>query len=1193
MGNMIQTKIMGKEWLVRAILLLIMGLLPVLSVAQEEINPFAGGEGSGENPYQIENWEQLNEVRNYLDSSFILINDLDQNSTGYDDLASPAANEGQGWEPIGTYVESFTGSFDGNGYTISDLFIDRLGLNTVEEDSSDNSNSDGTPDGVGLFGYISTGLFSDGTMLKTDHEDSIFNTGIENLHLENVNIRGVIGVGAVAGVNEGLLSNVSVSGEVKGLLITGGITGANIGIIVQGSTDANVLFDVERLIELNNVEQEADIPFLGIGGMGGLAGYNIGGVILSNSGGNVGFTEEVITELEELVVEEEIFLGIGFFPIGYGGLVGINESEFLGAVTVSYSTANVGGLFGTGGLIGLNGFDFFLKGKSFIPFDFNSSLDIADFDNYLNDLGSLEVRDTYATGTVNGLYSTGGLIGGNSGSVYNSYSAGKVGLFEEALGDMDEEIPIDPSKRVEEDPEFYEELGLGGLIGEGFGFLPLKYNSDIESFRFSFRDLENSVQEFSKMFDIEEEPESQVFNSFWDLQTSGIPVSGGGTGLNTREMKTIFTYLNVSWDFNNLWAIEEGYSGPSLPFKGNGVYVSYPYFGNNPDAPLQDPLPGLSELGTERVLAGSAMETIIDITDLDFGSGESITVTQVPPEFTGVLKLNGNIVDTDDEIQKADVEDGNLVFESGFNNRYENSYISDTFLSFQYENADRTVNLFIDNAARSIWYDEPEGWYLFASPSIDQTVGDLLDGIRTDGFSGSTNPSASFPTVYILNQEQYRWEAVNSINQELEQGQALLVYVFQENLDELDENNPELLASDGPWLPLDGSYSYNNVLDYDPDQGSGGNSFFLLANPHPIDINICRSLMDAERVANNFYKWIPSENDGNGGYVNYLCDIELQDGPQRRIPGPTLFSPVRPFEGFWVRTTDVNPSLTITEEAYGAPILRKKENETERSVLQPLSLNVNHNDRNFSGSVHILFSDFGKEDLDNYDALHLSSSGLAERYLSIFALDEEGRKYFLKSLPQFTHEERVIALGFETTESGNYTFQWNLPSNSPSGITYYLRDNKTGSLNELNSGGRYVFYLETSEVFSGEESLEEGAGVNAKDSRSDADHRFELIATMKELRTDIELPANIALKQNYPNPFNPTTVIEYQLPQSAQVSLQVYDMAGRQVAELVNDQVSAGTHTINFDASNLSSGVYMYRLQAGTTMLTRKLTVVK
>jgi hypothetical protein len=49
----------------------------------------------------------------------------------------------------------------------------------------------------------------------------------------------------------------------------------------------------------------------------------------------------------------------------------------------------------------------------------------------------------------------------------------------------------------------------------------------------------------------------------------------------------------------------------------------------------------------------------------------------------------------------------------------------------------------------------------------------------------------------------------------------------------------------------------------------------------------------------------------------------------------------------------------------------------------------------------------------------------------------------------------------------------------------------------------------------------------------------------------------------------------------------------RQVAELVNEQVSAGTHTISFDASNFSSGVYMYRLQAGTTMLTRKLTVVK
>jgi hypothetical protein len=255
-------------------------------------------------------------------------------------------------------------------------------------------------------------------------------------------------------------------------------------------------------------------------------------------------------------------------------------------------------------------------------------------------------------------------------------------------------------------------------------------------------------------------------------------------------------------------------------------------------------------------------------------------------------------------------------------------------------------------------------------------------------------------------------------------------------------------------------------------------------------------------------------------------------------------------------------------------------------------LNLEHNDRNYSGSAHVLFSNYGSDDLDNYDATHMSSAGLAERYLSVFAIDEENRKYNLQSLPTLAQDERIIPLGIETTESGNYTFSWSLPSNTPAGVTYYLRDTKTESLTELEDGGRYSFSLSESEVAPVEKTLTGERNINAKEGAVTT-HRFELIATMNELNTGMELPTDISLKQNYPNPFNPTTVIEYQLPQSAQVRLQVYDMAGRQVAELVNEQVSAGSHTINFDASNLSSGVYMYRLQAGTTMLTRKLTVVK
>ncbi|GEM_PF-1849271 len=89
------------------------------------------------------------------------------------------------------------------------------------------------------------------------------------------------------------------------------------------------------------------------------------------------------------------------------------------------------------------------------------------------------------------------------------------------------------------------------------------------------------------------------------------------------------------------------------------------------------------------------------------------------------------------------------------------------------------------------------------------------------------------------------------------------------------------------------------------------------------------------------------------------------------------------------------------------------------------------------------------------------------------------------------------------------------------------------------------------------------------------------------------IPQSVKLNQNYPNPFNPNTTIQFSLPESSHATLEVYNMLGQRVATLVNETLTAGTHTANFDASDLSSGVYLYRLQAGNEVQTRKLTLVK
>ena len=76
------------------------------------------------------------------------------------------------------------------------------------------------------------------------------------------------------------------------------------------------------------------------------------------------------------------------------------------------------------------------------------------------------------------------------------------------------------------------------------------------------------------------------------------------------------------------------------------------------------------------------------------------------------------------------------------------------------------------------------------------------------------------------------------------------------------------------------------------------------------------------------------------------------------------------------------------------------------------------------------------------------------------------------------------------------------------------------------------------------------------------------------------IPKDFAVSQNYPNPFNPSTKIDYQVPVDAKVILDVYNIAGQKVVELVNQEQSAGYYTVDFGASKLSSGVYIYRLAA-------------
>ena len=106
----------------------------------------------------------------------------------------------------------------------------------------------------------------------------------------------------------------------------------------------------------------------------------------------------------------------------------------------------------------------------------------------------------------------------------------------------------------------------------------------------------------------------------------------------------------------------------------------------------------------------------------------------------------------------------------------------------------------------------------------------------------------------------------------------------------------------------------------------------------------------------------------------------------------------------------------------------------------------------------------------------------------------------------------------------------------------------------------------------------------------DNDGQFEY---SKAIEVDLGAPKKFELSQNYPNPFNPITTIRFNLPEAGNVKLTLFNILGQEIKTLVNEFKESGVHTINFDASELNSGMYIYKIEAGTYIQTRKMTLVK
>jgi len=210
----------------------------------------------------------------------------------------------------------------------------------------------------------------------------------------------------------------------------------------------------------------------------------------------------------------------------------------------------------------------------------------------------------------------------------------------------------------------------------------------------------------------------------------------------------------------------------------------------------------------------------------------------------------------------------------------------------------------------------------------------------------------------------------------------------------------------------------------------------------------------------------------------------------------------------------------------------------------------------------------------------------------------------------FSFDNTPFSMGtINKTINLNTIEKWTIVNNNMFGHTFHIHDvqfkivsRSSGPVGEHESGWKDVLYLPIGESVSFVTKFADYADPIhpfmyhchfANDEDEGMMGQFVVVDGPSGIADRDIRPGTFSLGQNFPNPFNPSTTISYAIPTRSHVTLSVYNTLGQKVAELVNGEKEAGTYKVTFDASGLASGVYLYRMETGSFVQTKKLVVVK
>lgn len=469
------------------------------------------------------------------------------------------------------------------------------------------------------------------------------------------------------------------------------------------------------------------------------------------------------------------------------------------------------------------------------------------------------------------------------------------------------------------------------------------------------------------------------------------------------------------------------------------------------------------------------------------------------------------------------------------------------------------------------------GYRLLSSP-VEVSLQNFLAPVWTQGATAGADTDAGNPNVFTwnnsaTNDDAANWSGVTDLTANLSAGNGVLVYVFQDDVYETPGSFPKTLSVSGTV----------NTLPVTPTMNSNSGGLTLVGNP--IASIISWTALSRTDLSNTVYAWDPNTTLGDGGtdannpsagsWKTYNTSIgDLTDGR------------IHPFQAFFVQTSGNSPVLSIAQgaESTGGSFYGKE--------TAPYAVRLQLDGEAISASKWLSFTGDAEVGRDNSDALQFQPLSLEYSLLASKLTD--GTLLDINNLPVDLQETVRFPLIVESTQSGTHTLRVT-ELNLPTGYEVSILDNVTSLEHPLTLDFELSFELGTvaKNVPTPQNVIASG---NLVAKAVEGDDRFELIVSPGTTLSNgilSELPAELALGQNYPNPFNPTTRIAFELPSSQFVKLSVFNMLGQEVSTLLQSEMNAGSHFVNFDASQLSSGVYVYRLEAVGQVITRKMTLVK